>query len=116
MAMLVCAALAAANWTYAAGNPVLDIRGMGRLRAVALGLGLFSLSGIPPTPGFWAKLAVLVVAWQVAGPLPTLIAVAGGVFSVLYYLRPLPELFAAVRGDGAPARPVLVPGVLVAAL
>ena len=35
---------------------------------------------------------------------------------MLYYLRPLPDLFAAVRGDGAPARPVLVPGVLVAAL
>jgi NADH:ubiquinone oxidoreductase subunit 2 (subunit N) len=44
-----------------------------------------------------------------------LIAVAGGVFSVLYYLRPLPELFAAVRGEGV-TRPVVVPGVLVAAL
>jgi hypothetical protein len=28
----------------------------------------------------------------------------------------LPELFTVVRGDGAAARPVLVPGVLVAAL
>jgi len=108
MAMLVFAALA--------GQREPQLRSLGPLRAVALALGLFSLGGIPPTPGFWAKLAVLVVAWQAAGPLPTLIAIAGGVFSVLYYLRPLPDLFAAVRGDGAPARPVLVPGVLVAAL
>ena len=72
----------------------------------ALALGLLSLSGIPPTPGFWAKLAVLVVAWQSAGVVPTLIAVAGGVFSVLYYLRPLPELLAAMRARAAtrPAR------------
>src|ERR1700674_3867843 len=108
MAMLVFAALA--------GTGATELRAMGRLRAVALGLGLFSLGGIPPTPGFWAKLAVLVIAWQFAGPLPTLIAVAGGVFSVLYYLRPLPDLFAAVRGEPAqaPARAVVVPGVIVA--
>jgi NADH-quinone oxidoreductase subunit N len=107
MAMLVFAALAGTRDT--------NLRGLGRLRAVALGLGLFSLSGIPPTPGFWAKLAVLVVAWQAAGPLPTLIAVAGGVFSVLYYLRPLPDLFAALRGeDDGRSRVVVAPGVIVA--
>ena len=33
------------------------IEGMGALRALALVLALLSLSGIPPTPGFWAKLA-----------------------------------------------------------
>jgi NADH-quinone oxidoreductase subunit N len=109
MAMLVFAAIA--------GGADTDLRGMSRLRAVALGLGLFSLSGIPPTPGFWAKLAVLVVAWQAAGPLPTLIAVAGGVFSVLYYLRPLPDLFAALRGDRViRSRAIVVPGVVVAAV
>jgi NADH-quinone oxidoreductase subunit N len=107
-AMLVFAALG--------GSREPQLRSMGRLRAVALALGLFSLSGIPPTPGFWAKLAVLVIAWQTAGPLVTLIAVAGGVFSVLYYLRPLPDLLAAMRGDEVTPRPVLVPGVIVAAL
>src|SRR5437764_11677772 len=98
------------------GAQEVELRSLGRWRAVALGLGLFSLSGIPPTPGFWAKLAVLVVAWQAAGPVPTLIAVAGGVFSVLYYLRPLPDLFAAVRGPDPMPRLVLVPGVVVAIL
>lgn len=109
MAMLVFAGLAG-PWT-------LDLRTIGPWRALAVGLGLFSLAGIPPTPGFWAKLAVLVVAWQSAGWLPTLIAVAGGVFSVLYYLRPVPDLFAALRGTpgvSVEARPVLVPGVVLA--
>ena len=109
MAMLVFAGLA--------GPWAVDLRTIGPLRALAVGLGLLSLAGIPPTPGFWAKLAVLVVAWQSAGWLPTLIAVAGGVFSALYYLRPIPDLFAALRGTAeAPEvpRPVLIPGVLVA--
>jgi NADH-quinone oxidoreductase subunit N len=108
MAMLVFAALT--------GQSRVDLRQLGRVRAIALGLGLFSLSGIPPTPGFWAKLAVLVVAWQAAGPLPTLIAVAGGVFSVLYYLRPLPDLFAALRGEEVAPRATPVPGVVLATL
>jgi NADH-quinone oxidoreductase subunit N len=98
MAMLVFAALAGR------GVDQIELSTLDRWRSVALGLGLFSLSGIPPTPGFWAKLAVLVVAWQFAGPLATLVAVAGGVFSVLYYLRPLPDLFSALRAE-APARP-----------
>ncbi|MDQ6669162.1 MAG: hypothetical protein M3069_00080 [Chloroflexota bacterium] len=106
MAMLVFATLAGTGDTR--------LRELGRLRALGLGLGLFSLGGIPPAPGFWAKLAVLVVAWQAAGPLPTLIAVAGGVFSVLYYLRPLPDLFAALRGEGVAQSGVVVAGVLVA--
>ena len=119
MAMLVFAALAGSRdgeLRSMTDGGALELRSMGRSRAMALGLGLFSLSGIPPTPGFWAKLAVLVVAWQAAGPLPTLIAVTGGVFSVLYYLRPLPDLFAAVREADVTPRPVLVPGVIVAVL
>jgi NADH-quinone oxidoreductase subunit N len=108
MAMLVFASLA--------GIRQPEPRSLGPMRAMALSLGLISLSGIPPTPGFWAKLAVLVVAWQAAGPWPTLIAIAGGVFSVLYYLRPLPELLAAMRGVEAKPRPVPATSVLVAAL
>jgi NADH-quinone oxidoreductase subunit N len=114
MAMLVFAALAS--------SPTGDVTSLGPLRAGALALGLFSLSGIPPTPGFWAKLAVLVVAWQGAGTVPTLIAVFGGVFSVLYYLRPIPDLFAILRervpavGMVAPLAGVLLAGALVVVL
>jgi NADH-quinone oxidoreductase subunit N len=118
MAMLVFASLSARSTAAAApaASGTIDVRSFGVLRAGALALGLLSLSGIPPTPGFWAKLAVLVVAWQAAGWLPTLIAIAGGVFSVLYYLRPLPELFTAMRGTAdAPPRLEVAPGVLLAA-
>jgi NADH-quinone oxidoreductase subunit N len=119
MAMLVFAGLAATptivDLEGLTGTEALpDLRSLDRLRALAVSIGLLSLAGIPPTPGFWAKLAVLVIAWQSAGWLPTLIAVFGGVFSVLYYLRPLPDLFAALRGEGAVSRPVLVPGVVLA--
>jgi NADH-quinone oxidoreductase subunit N len=117
MAMLVFAALAGR------GIDQFDLTKLGRWRAVALALGLFSLSGIPPTPGFWAKLAVLVIAWQAAGPVPTLIATAGGVFSVLYYLRPLPDLFAALRAEptikpipGLTSAPALILATAVVAI
>jgi NADH-quinone oxidoreductase subunit N len=105
MAMLVFASLAS--------RPDGDVSRLGAVRSGALALGLFSLSGIPPTPGFWAKLAVLVVVWDAAGFWPTLIVALGGVFSVLYYLRPLPDVLAAFRVPGATAMRGL-PGILVA--
>lgn len=106
MAILTFAALAGRG-TGSLRYGDVAAEGLSRPRAAALALGLLSLSGIPPTPGFWAKLAVLVVAWQAAGVLPTLVAVAGGVFAVLYYLRPLPDLFATLRAGAPPvgARP-----------
>jgi NADH-quinone oxidoreductase subunit N len=84
-----------------------DVRfeGMGALRALALVLALLSLAGIPPTPGFWAKLAVLDAAWTAIGFWPTLIAALGGVFGALYYLRPMPDLLAVVRTSGATRLP-----------
>jgi NADH-quinone oxidoreductase subunit N len=106
MAMLVFASLA----TVRGG----DLTGLGTWRSGALALGLFSLSGIPPAPGFWAKLAVLVVAWQAAGALPTIIVAAGGVFSVLYYLRPMPDVLAGFRAPGAAATQRAMPGLVVA--
>ncbi len=120
MALLVFAALAGRGTGLHAFDEVAG-EGLGPVRAAALALGLFSLSGIPPTPGFWAKLAVLVVAWQQVGPLATLVAAAGGVFSVLYYLRPIPDLLAALRAPGPGGLPraaaaLPVPGILVAAI
>jgi NADH-quinone oxidoreductase subunit N len=83
----------------------IKLEGMGALRALALGLGLLSLAGIPPTPGFWAKLAVLDASWQALGLWPTLIAALGGVFGALYYMKPLPDLLAVVRAAGASRLP-----------
>jgi NADH-quinone oxidoreductase subunit N len=80
----------------------LSTGGLGAGRSLALSLALFSLAGVPPTPGFWAKLAVLGPAWTNAGPLATVIAVAGGVAGALYYLRPVPNLLASLRLPEAP--------------
>ena len=90
---------------------------LGPLRTGALAFALLCLSGIPPTPGFWAKLSVLMAAWEGAGLFATLVAVAGGVFSVLYYLRPVPDLFAALRTAApvrGPAGAPAVPAIFVA--
>jgi NADH-quinone oxidoreductase subunit N len=113
-ALLVFAALAGR------GTDPLNLRdirleGMGSLRALALVLGLLSLAGIPPTPGFWAKLAVLDAAWTAIGFWPTLIAALGGVFGFLYCLRPMPDLLAVVRAAGATRLPSSVaPAVVLA--
>jgi NADH:ubiquinone oxidoreductase subunit 2 (subunit N) len=56
-----------------------------------------SLAGVPPGPGLWAKIGVLVPAWHQAGPVFAVIAALGGVFGALYYLRPLPDLLASIK-------------------
>lgn len=84
------------------------LEGMGALRSLALVLGLLSLAGIPPTPGFWAKLAVLHAAWTGLGAFgfwATLIAALGGVFGALYYMKPLPALLSVVREAGVSRLP-----------
>jgi NADH-quinone oxidoreductase subunit N len=128
-AMLVFAALAgqgtgtidleslSAEERSARGSDERWIAELGPLRGSALALGLLSLAGIPPTPGFWAKLAVLGPSWTVAGPIPTIVAVIGGVAGVLYYLRPLPDVFAAIRGGIArPAGALTAAAVTLAAV
>lgn len=114
MALLVFAGLAGRG-----AGPIplgqITAQPMGRLRLIALVLGLFSLSGIPPTPGFWAKLAVLWTAWHAVGPLPAVIAATGGAISVLYYLRPVPELIAQLRKD-SPAPSATSPAIVLAGL
>ena len=63
------------------------------LRAAAFALSLMSLAGIPPLPGFWAKLAVLRASYLTVGLDVTALAALGGVVGVVYYLKPLPDLF-----------------------
>ena len=113
-ALLVFAALAGRGPEPLALRDI-RLEGMGALRALALVLGLLSLAGIPPTPGFWAKLAVLDATWAAIGFWPTLIAALGGVFGALYYLRPMPDLLAVVRSAGATRLPTsAAPAVVLA--
>jgi NADH-quinone oxidoreductase subunit N len=71
---------------------------LGPARAIGLVVALLSLAGVPPFPGFWTKLAVLQAAWSSWGVAATSIAALGGVLSIVYYLRPLPDLFAQASG------------------
>ena len=117
-ALLVFAALAGRGTGPLAFADVPD-EGFSATRALGLSLGLLSLAGIPPAPGFWAKLAILGASWDVLGWAATLVAVIGGVAGVLYYLRPLPDLLAiartarAARPPASPAPAVLLAGAAV---
>jgi NADH-quinone oxidoreductase subunit N len=71
---------------------------LGPARSVGLMIALMSLAGVPPLPGFWTKLAVLRIAYDHWGVVPTTIAALGGVVGIIYYLRPLPDLLAQARG------------------
>jgi NADH-quinone oxidoreductase subunit N len=70
---------------------------LGVQRSLALCFGLMSLAGIPPLPGFWAKLALFGPAWQSLGPVPTMIGIAAAVAAAIYYLKPVPDLWNALR-------------------
>lgn len=75
-------------------------KGLGRIRSVALLVALLSLAGVPPFPGFWAKLAVLRATWDSFGMLATALAALGGVVGIIYYLKPMPDLLAASLSAG----------------
>ncbi|MDP2343209.1 MAG: proton-conducting transporter membrane subunit [Deltaproteobacteria bacterium] len=66
---------------------------LGPARAIGLIVALLSLAGVPPFPGFWTKLAILQASWTSWGVAATSIAALGGVLGIVYYLRPLPDLF-----------------------
>ncbi len=106
-------ALVFASLAGRSGAPItlasLRAQPLDRLRSAGLALGLLSLAGVPPSPGFWAKLGVLVPGWSAAGPWWTILATTGGVLGALYYLRPLPDLLAGAR-DAATTSTAAVPG------
>jgi len=65
-----------------------DYRGMlhkDKVATASLSIALASLAGIPPTAGFFAKLFVIIVAWQAALYVPLAIMIAGSVMSIYYY-------------------------------
>ncbi|HLG71930.1 MAG TPA: proton-conducting transporter membrane subunit [Chloroflexota bacterium] len=66
---------------------------LGVQRSLALCFGLMSLAGIPPLPGFWAKLALFGPTWRALGPVPTIIGIAAAVAAAVYYLAPIPDLW-----------------------
>ncbi len=96
-AALLCFAALAGRGTGPLPIGRIGAERLGGVRALGLLVGLLSLAGVPPLPGFWVKLAVLKAAYTHFGLLPTALAAVGGVVGVIYYLRPLPDLFAQAR-------------------
>jgi NADH-quinone oxidoreductase subunit N len=61
--------------------------------ALALALALFSLIGLPPTGGFWAKIYLFSAAVEGGLAWLALLGVLNSVVSAYYYLRPVKAMF-----------------------
>jgi NADH-quinone oxidoreductase subunit N len=78
------------------------------LAALLLALALLSLAGVPPLPGFFAKLFVfrsVTASGHLAG---ALLAFVGSFIGLAYYLRPVLSLFRPEPAAAAGAEPVAV--------
>ncbi len=85
-----------------------DYAGLGRrapLLAGGLGVALVSLTGIPPTAGFVAKLYIFNAAVQADLVWLVVIAVLNSVVSAFYYLRIAGSMFLGEPQSVAPMRP-----------
>ncbi|MFM9129175.1 MAG: NADH-quinone oxidoreductase subunit N, partial [Candidatus Limnocylindrus sp.] len=101
-----------------------DLAGLGRKHprmAILATIFLLSLTGIPPTAGFFAKTYVILAAVQAGGPATILavIAVLNAAIAAFYYLRVIVYLF--MRDPAEPAAqvaegPLLRAGLLIAAV
>ncbi len=63
------------------------------LLAVAMALAMFSLAGVPPTAGFWAKFYVFAAAWEAGLGVLALIGVIVSAIAAFYYLRIVAQMF-----------------------
>ena len=84
--------------------------GLGRrepILGVLMTLFLLSLTGIPPTAGFFAKAYIILAAVQAGGPLTILavIAVLNAAAAAFYYLRVVVYMFMRDPASDAPAAP-----------
>ena len=90
------------------GQPVTDITALNNfsktdpLKALAVLLLMFSLAGVPPLLGFFAKLSVFRAAWASDVLDLTLLVVAAGIASVIglfYYLRIVYYMYFGAEGE-----------------
>ena len=72
--------------------------------AIALALALFSLTGLPPTAGFWAKVYLFGAAIEGGLAWLAVIAVLNSVVSAYYYLRPVKAMFLEPPATEAPLK------------
>jgi NADH-quinone oxidoreductase subunit N len=85
---------------------------------VAMTIFLFSLAGVPPMGGFWAKFfvfKVLTEGWGFWGSLLAVIAAANSVIAAYYYLNVAKQMWFMPAPDGDHS-PVVIPPALLAAV
>jgi NADH-quinone oxidoreductase subunit N len=83
--------------------------------ALMMMITMFSLAGIPPTVGFYAKLAVLSAVLQAGQIWLAVVAVIFSLFAAYYYLRVVKLMYFDEPQDAIPVRPRLDMGVLLSA-
>jgi len=102
------------------GEPIEDIAslaGMSRTRpglAAALAIFMFSLAGIPPLLGFFAKLAVFVAAVQAGLIVFAVVGAAASTIGAYYYLRIVKTMYFDEPAAAFHGKPGIVEGGLIA--
>jgi NADH-quinone oxidoreductase subunit N len=77
--------------------------------AVAMGICMFSLAGMPLTAGFVGKFYVFAAAWQAGLIWLTVVGVVTSAISAFFYLRIVVQMF--MRSPAAGVRPVIDRGL-----
>ena len=76
-----------------------DLAGLGRTHpflALAMATFMFSLTGLPPTAGFWGKLNIFLAAWSTGSRLYQILAVVMAINAAIggwYYLRVVAAMY-----------------------
>jgi NADH-quinone oxidoreductase subunit N len=102
------------------GEPIEDIAslaGMSRTRpglAAALAIFMFSLAGIPPLLGFFAKLAVFMAAVQAGLIVFAVVGAAASTIGAYYYLRIVKTMYFDEPAPAFHGKPGMVEGGLIA--
>ena len=81
---------------YGSTRNLSDITALGQVNkgvAITFTLILFSLAGIPPLAGFYAKMYIFLVAMSSSFYLPAIIAILSSVISTFYYIRVIKVIY-----------------------
>jgi NADH-quinone oxidoreductase subunit N len=101
------------------GQPVTDIASMGQLakrepvKAMALLVLMFSLAGVPPMLGFFAKLGVLAAALQAGMTWLVVLGVIASVIGAYYYLRIVYYMYFGTEGVPLTLRMNMVQNIML---
>jgi NADH-quinone oxidoreductase subunit N len=64
-----------------------------KVMAITFSLILFSLAGVPPLAGFYAKMSVFLIAMSSSFYLPAIVAILSSVISTFYYIRVIKVIY-----------------------